>query len=84
MWKGAETTPLVSVATTKVVAEVLERNNIPGAVCALCTGGADVGIAMSKDERVPLVSFTGSTQIGHKVVQPHNSYVPRTNFFLIT
>ncbi|XP_059483963.1 alpha-aminoadipic semialdehyde dehydrogenase isoform X2 [Neocloeon triangulifer] len=67
LWKGAETTPLVSVATTKVVAEVLERNNIPGAVCSLCTGGADVGIAMSKDERVPLVSFTGSTKIGHKV-----------------
>ncbi|CAB3359655.1 Hypothetical predicted protein [Cloeon dipterum] len=67
LWKGAETTPLVSVATTKVIEEVLVRNNIPGAVCALCTGGADVGKAMSQDERVPLVSFTGSTKIGQTV-----------------
>ena len=30
IWKGAPTTPLVSVATTKIVTEVLEKNNLPG------------------------------------------------------
>lgn len=69
------TTPLVSVATTRVIQEVLEKNNLPGAICALCTGGADVGEAMSKDERVPLVSFTGSTQIGHKVNREKKNYI---------
>ena len=38
IWKGAPTTPLVSVATTRIVAEVLERNGLPGAISALCQG----------------------------------------------
>ncbi|CAG9765406.1 unnamed protein product [Ceutorhynchus assimilis] len=67
IWKGSETTPLVSVATTKIVAEVLEKNNLPGAVGALCCGGADIGKAMAKDDRVKLLSFTGSCQIGQSV-----------------
>ena len=36
LWKGAPTTPLTSVAITKVVADVLERNSLPGAISALC------------------------------------------------
>ncbi|XP_042864012.1 alpha-aminoadipic semialdehyde dehydrogenase-like [Penaeus japonicus] len=67
LWKGAPSTPLVSVATTKIVASVLEKNNLPGAVSALCCGGADVGTAIAKDERIPLVSFTGSTNVGKQV-----------------
>lgn len=69
VWKGAPSTPLVSVATTKVVSEVLERNQIPGAVCALCCGGSDIGEAMAADTRLPLLSFTGSTVVGQKVKQ---------------
>lgn len=69
LWKGASTTPLVSIATTKVISQVLEKNGIPGAVCTLCQGGSYIGNAMSKDERVPLISFTGSTQIGLQVGQ---------------
>ncbi|KAK7794821.1 hypothetical protein R5R35_009389 [Gryllus longicercus] len=67
LWKGAPSTSLVSVATTKIISEVLERNKLPGAICALCSGGSDVGQAMAKDTRIPLLSFTGSTEIGHKV-----------------
>merc|ERR1712180_115054 len=67
VWKGAPSTPLVSVAATKIVSEVLERNKIPGAVSSLCCGGADVGKAMASDGRVPLVSFTGSTEVGRHV-----------------
>uniref|UniRef100_A0A8B9L2C0 aldehyde dehydrogenase (NAD(+)) n=1 Tax=Astyanax mexicanus TaxID=7994 RepID=A0A8B9L2C0_ASTMX len=67
LWKGAPTTPLTSVAVTKIVAEVLEQNNLPGAICSMTCGGADIGTALSKDERVDLVSFTGSTQVGKQV-----------------
>jgi aldehyde dehydrogenase family 7 protein A1 len=67
LWKGAPTTPLVTVAITKICQEVLEANNMPGAVCSAICGGADVGSAIAKDERIPLVSFTGSTAVGHKV-----------------
>ena len=67
VWKGAPSVPLVSVATTKIVTSVLERIGLPGAVCALCTGQADVGERLAKDGRVKLVSFTGSTEVGRKV-----------------
>jgi aldehyde dehydrogenase family 7 protein A1 len=67
VWKGAPSTSLCSVATTKIVASVLEKNGLPGAICSLVCGGADIGSAMANDKRVPLVSFTGSTQVGNKV-----------------
>ncbi|XP_052796221.1 alpha-aminoadipic semialdehyde dehydrogenase-like [Mya arenaria] len=67
LWKGAPSTPLTSVAITKVISSVLEKNSLPGAICSLVCGGSDIGTLMAKDERLPLVSFTGSTQVGHKV-----------------
>ncbi|XP_077200557.1 alpha-aminoadipic semialdehyde dehydrogenase [Paroedura picta] len=67
LWKGAPTTSLVSVAVTKVVAQVLEDNKLPGAICSLICGGADIGKAMARDERVDLLSFTGSTNVGKQV-----------------
>lgn len=67
IWKGAPTTPLTSIATTKLVAEVLKDNKLPASVSTLVTGGADLGAAIAADKRLPLVSFTGSTQVGRKV-----------------
>lgn len=67
IWKGAPTTPLTSVAITKCVSQVLERNSLPGAVSTLCQGGTEIGQLISEDSRVKLVSFTGSTQVGKSV-----------------
>ncbi|KAF3821492.1 hypothetical protein GH733_009534 [Mirounga leonina] len=67
LWKGAPTTSLISVAVTKIIAKVLEDNQLPGAICSLTCGGVDIGTAMAKDERVNLLSFTGSTQVGKQV-----------------
>uniref|UniRef100_A0A8C9MPM7 Aldehyde dehydrogenase 7 family member A1 n=1 Tax=Serinus canaria TaxID=9135 RepID=A0A8C9MPM7_SERCA len=67
LWKGAPTTSLVSVAVTKIIAKVLEDNKLPGAICALVCGGADIGTAMARDERMDLLSFTGSTKVGKQV-----------------
>nr|XP_022900431.1 alpha-aminoadipic semialdehyde dehydrogenase [Onthophagus taurus] len=67
LWKGSETTPLVSIATTKIVSDVLTKNNLPGAVATLCSGGSDIGKAMAADNRIKLLSFTGSTKIGNLV-----------------
>ncbi|RKP05979.1 Seabream Antiquitin and elucidation of Its substrate specificity [Thamnocephalis sphaerospora] len=67
LWKGAPTTNLCSVAVTKILAEVLEQNKLPGSICSMVAGGADIGEAMAKDRRVDLLSFTGSTPVGRKV-----------------
>lgn len=75
LWKGAPTTPLCGVAVTKIVEKVLAANKLPGAVCSLVSGGADIGEAIAKDERLPLVSFTGSCQAGQKVIcDSHRHY----------
>lgn len=67
LWKSAETTPLVSIATIKIIAEVLANNKLPGAIASLCCGGADIGKAMATDTNIKLLSFTGSTHIGQQV-----------------
>ncbi|XP_046640306.1 alpha-aminoadipic semialdehyde dehydrogenase-like [Daphnia pulicaria] len=67
IWKGAPSTPLCSIATTKIVAQVLEKNNLPGAICSLIFDGADVGSAMANDPRLPLISFTRSIKVGKQV-----------------
>lgn len=66
LWKGADSTPLVSVATAKIVADVVKRNNLPP-IATLCQGGSDVGKLMAQDERINLLSFTGSTRVGRDV-----------------
>lgn len=72
VWKGAPTTPLVTIATTKIVAGVLEKNNLPGAIFTAFCGGAEIGQAIAKDSRIPLVSFTGSSKVGLAVQQTVN------------
>ncbi|XP_070170116.1 putative aldehyde dehydrogenase family 7 member A1 homolog isoform X1 [Polyergus mexicanus] len=67
VWKGAPSTSLVSIATTKIIAGVLERNGIPGSVASLITGGSDVGETLVNDKRVPLISFTGNSNVGKQV-----------------
>lgn len=72
LWKGAPSTNLTTVAVTKILQRVLERNNIPGAVCSTVTGGTEIGKLIASDENMNLVSFTGSTAVGRdvgKVVQ---------------
>lgn len=69
VWKGAPTTPLITIAMTKIVARVLEKNTLPGAILTTFCGGAEIGQAIAEDNRIPLVSFTGSTKVGLMVQQ---------------
>ena len=67
LWKGAPSTPLTSVAVSKIVQEVLAANSVSPAVCTTVCGGAEIGEAMANDRRVPLVSFTGSTKVHYQL-----------------
>jgi len=76
IWKGASSTSLISIACTKIVQEVLVRNNMPPALLStIVGGGSTVGEHMINDARLRLVSFTGSTPIGR-----HVSEVVHKNF----
>lgn len=67
VWKPSEKTPLCAVACQNIIAEVFAKNNIPEGVSGLIIGGRQVGEWMSNDERIPLVSATGSTRMGKAV-----------------
>ncbi|KAG6816791.1 hypothetical protein H0H87_002947 [Tephrocybe sp. NHM501043] len=67
IWKPSPSTPLCSIAVTKIVARVLEENGIPGAVAGLVTGGKEPGVALAESRDIELVSFTGSEHIGRIV-----------------
>jgi aldehyde dehydrogenase family 7 protein A1 len=54
IWKPSPSTPLCSIAVTKIVADVLKRNGVPGAVGSLVTGGKDVGEALVESRGVEL------------------------------
>lgn len=85
IWKPSPTTPLCSIAVTKIISGVLEANAIPGAVASLVTGGKDAGETLVNDPNVELgrnhrtssfnvanyfiVSFTGSERVGRVVGQ---------------
>src|SRR5436190_9722280 len=67
VWKPSEKTPLCGIACQHIVAEVFSKNNIPEGVCGLIIDGRDVGEWMANDERIPLISATGSTRMGKSV-----------------
>lgn len=69
VWKGSEKTPLCSVACQNIFAQVLRDNDLPEGISAIVTGDYQVGEWISTDERIPLVSATGSTRMGKIVAQ---------------
>jgi len=67
IWKPSEKTPLSAIACQNIIAKVLERNEVPEGVSCLIIGDYKIGELMSNDNRVPLVSATGSTRMGKLV-----------------
>ncbi len=69
IWKGSETTSLTSIATNRIVTDVLGMHGFKS-VATLCQGtGKVVGEKFLNDKRLPLVSFTGSTKVGQHVAR---------------
>jgi aldehyde dehydrogenase (NAD+) len=69
IWKGSEKTPLCGIAIQKIVAKVLKENNLPEGIFCLVTGDREVGEWMTEDERIPLISATGSIRMGKEVAK---------------
>lgn len=78
IWKGSEKTPLCGVAVQKIIAKVLKRNGISEGVFNLITGGREVGEWMAEDERIPLISATGSIRMGKEVAKTVGARLGKT------
>jgi aldehyde dehydrogenase (NAD+) len=67
LWRPSSETALCAIAVQKIVNRVFDRHGLKG-VFNLVIGPADpIGEAVIQDPRVPLVSFTGSTEVGRHV-----------------
>ena len=67
IWKPSEKTPLCSIACQNLIIDVLKENNIDEGVSCVVNGGAEVGSWIADDQRISLVSATGSTKMGVNV-----------------
>lgn len=67
IWKPSEKTPLCSIACQNIISQVFEKNNVPEGVSCIINGDYKVGQWLSIDERIPLVSATGSVRMGKAV-----------------
>lgn len=69
IWKGSEKTPLCGIAVQHIVAEVLKENDLPEGIFGLISGGREAGEWLTSDERIPLISATGSIRMGKEVAK---------------
>jgi L-aminoadipate-semialdehyde dehydrogenase len=69
VWKPSERTPLTAIAVTKIAAGVMEGSGFEGLFNLVVGDGKTVGNAMNQDTRLPLISATGSCNMG-RIVGP--------------
>ena len=68
VWKPSSKTPLTAIATQKIIQGVLKENNVPEGVFNLVVAKSSVmGDNFLADNRIPLLSVTGSTAVGKRV-----------------
>jgi aldehyde dehydrogenase (NAD+) len=67
LWRPSSETPLTAIAVQKICNCVLERHNLKGIFNLVIGPSNPIGEAVVNDRRIPLVSFTGSTEVGRRV-----------------
>ena len=69
VWKPSEKTPLTALAVQALVGRVMKQfgPDAPHGLSQLVIGGRELGEALVNDQRIPLVSATGSSAMGRHV-----------------
>jgi aldehyde dehydrogenase (NAD+) len=67
IWKPSPKTPLSAIASMKVCNEALKAGGFPDIFFLFNDAGTELAQAFVDDRRIPLISFTGSTQVGRMV-----------------
>ena len=79
VWKPSEKTPLSAIAVTKIAERVCGATGTDPAIFSLLIGDRKtVGQKLSADKRIPLISATGSVQMGFHVAQAVHGRLGRT------
>ncbi|MFH1733523.1 MAG: aldehyde dehydrogenase family protein [bacterium] len=78
LWKPSSETPLTAVAVQKICNDVMKAHKLQGVFNLMIGKGRVIGDRLISDKRIPLVSFTGSTQIGFHVGEVVGKRLGRT------
>ncbi len=79
LWKPSSSVPLCGIAVTKIAERVCRENDVNPAIFSLSVGkGSVVGERLLRDKRIPLLSFTGSTNMGTRVAEVVGKRLGRT------
>jgi aldehyde dehydrogenase (NAD+) len=79
VWKASEKTPLTAIAVTKIAERVCRETGPDPAIFTLLMGDRKaVGQKLADDPRIPLVSATGSTNMGFNVAKAVHGRLGKT------
>jgi len=67
LWKPSSLVPLTAIAMQHICNRVMADHGLEGVFSLTIGTGREVGELLLNDRRLPLVSFTGSTQVGQHV-----------------
>ena len=67
VWKPSQKTPLTAIAVQNICNQVMKANDLPGIFSFFVSDDRKLAEQFVDDERVALISFTGSTQVGRHV-----------------
>src|SRR5262249_36655585 len=79
VWKPSNKTPLSAIAVTRIAERVCRETGVDPAIFTLLIGGGEIiGERMAADPRIPLISATGSCEMGFQLARTVHGRLGRT------
>lgn len=67
LWKPSSETPLTAIAVQNICNDVMKAHNLTGIFNTVIGRGSVIGEQLINDRRIPLVSATGSCEMGYRI-----------------
>ncbi|MFC1679822.1 aldehyde dehydrogenase family protein [Elusimicrobiota bacterium] len=67
VWKPSSQTPLTAIAVQHIVNDVMKKNGYEGIMNLVVGRGSEIGELLINDKRIPMVSATGSCEMGYRI-----------------
>ncbi len=78
VWKPSSKVPLSAIAVQHTINRVMERHGLTGIFTLVIGRGSTIGERLINDKRIPLISSTGSTEMGKRVAEAAAKRLART------
>jgi aldehyde dehydrogenase (NAD+) len=78
LWRPSSDVPLTAIAVQKICNRVFDRHGLKGIFNLVIGPSNPIAETLIHDRRIPLISFTGSTEVGRHVSEAAASRLGRT------